>query len=413
MKTWLLAFVTTMVTAAGATGAEQGVQKVALWRLRALGIAPQVVDTIRKVFEGELGRLDGVSLVDPSGVGRLLEDNPELAACTAQAECLARAGKLLGAELVIGAVVGLLDTDYSLDAKLVDVRTGRELRRITRSWQGTGDELVAAARELAVRLLRPEAYKGQLVVEANTDGVEIHVDGAMLGKTPLEGPLLLSPGVHAVRLQAEGYRAVERLVEVPFGQAVRLEVDLEPLRIAQHMELSRDTWQLGIAVGIVSNTGSLNSPQVAIEAGWFLPFWGERLSLVLRNRLWGTNQSGQLQLDGQGVHPFESWVLAWSPALLAVFRPLKGSVFTPVVAAGGCFSVAWQTLEAAPFPVQSFRESAWGFEVAAGAEYTLGPGALAFEAGYLHLRLEGYGEHGGIRGLIGGFSLFGGYRFIF
>ena len=120
-----------------------------------------------------------------------------------------------------------------------------------------------------------------------------------------------------------------------------------------------------------------------------------------------------MQVQGAGVHPFEGWLLVWSPAIVVVFRPLKGSAFTPVVTAGGCFAVAWQTLEARPYPVQSFRESAWGFELSAGAEYVLGPGALGVELGYLHLRLDGYGEHGGTRGLIGGFTILGGYRFIF
>ncbi|MBW2709652.1 MAG: PEGA domain-containing protein, partial [Deltaproteobacteria bacterium] len=64
-----------------------------------------------------------------------------------------------------------------------------------------------------------------LSVSANVTGARVIVDGRTVGQTPLEDKPL-SPGTHRLRVEAEGYDAYEKRIQVESGRAVSLYVDL-------------------------------------------------------------------------------------------------------------------------------------------------------------------------------------------
>jgi hypothetical protein len=93
--------------------------------------------------------------------------------------------------------------------------------------------IVMATREPAAPaapVAEPAAALGSLVIAVTpSDGLEIMVDGVKRGEEAPVSVKELEAGPHMVVIRREGYVAVERLVEVPAGGFVPLEIALEPV----------------------------------------------------------------------------------------------------------------------------------------------------------------------------------------
>ncbi|OFV79385.1 MAG: hypothetical protein A2Y78_15150 [Acidobacteria bacterium RBG_13_68_16] len=75
----------------------------------------------------------------------------------------------------------------------------------------------------STRTARPTT--GNLLVQSDPPGARILVDGIAQGTTPL-GPLPLAAGLHVVRAEAPGFRAVEQRVTVTVGESATLVITL-------------------------------------------------------------------------------------------------------------------------------------------------------------------------------------------
>lgn len=81
--------------------------------------------------------------------------------------------------------------------------------------------LEAASLEIASQL-------GALELSCNVSGAEVRVDGRLLGRTPLGGPVRLVAGASVIQVSSEGHFDVVRRVNVDAGQLSRLNVILTP-----------------------------------------------------------------------------------------------------------------------------------------------------------------------------------------
>ncbi|HEY6210356.1 MAG TPA: PEGA domain-containing protein, partial [Gemmatimonadales bacterium] len=59
-----------------------------------------------------------------------------------------------------------------------------------------------------------------LLVEATPSG-SVYIDGQLVGTTPLGG-VVVSPGLHRLRVEHEGFLPYERTIDLPAGQTTRL-----------------------------------------------------------------------------------------------------------------------------------------------------------------------------------------------
>jgi eukaryotic-like serine/threonine-protein kinase len=102
---------------------------------------------------------------------------------------------------------------------------------------GRGGE--AAARPPAavagVAVAPAAAGKGILLVTTVPPGVEVSVDGATAGKSPLVAREL-APGKHRVAVRGRGWEARDQEVDVGAGQLAELNVKLERPRYSMHIE---------------------------------------------------------------------------------------------------------------------------------------------------------------------------------
>jgi hypothetical protein len=77
------------------------------------------------------------------------------------------------------------------------------------------------------------AYVARVTVTANVDGVQVFVDGDIVGTSPLEKPIVVDEGEHSVRYARSGYEEVMRNERAIGGTEMRWAVELAP-RGAEH-----------------------------------------------------------------------------------------------------------------------------------------------------------------------------------
>ena len=93
----------------------------------------------------------------------------------------------------------------------------------------TSDAWVKSQRGLLEqRLTAVQGRLGWLVVKVQPDGVAVALAGERVGVAPLGGPVRVVAGPQAVRLTRQGYKAVERSVDVAAGRTGLVEVTLAP-----------------------------------------------------------------------------------------------------------------------------------------------------------------------------------------
>ena len=387
---------------------------VVFWRLKALGIEAETASRINAVLRKEIGRVPGISLIEARQVDAVVSKHADLAGCQGEAECLSQLGMLTGATLVVSGVLGTLGDVFSLDIRLVDVATKQEIRRVAQTWSGEEKLLIEVMRQVATRLLKPEAYNGQLDLNVAVEGVQVFIDGDLMGRTPLAEPLKLSPGRHALKLACAGFLDYERFVDIPFNRTVPVFVEMESSMLTGVVSAreSEDWLGIGLKGGLVTNLDAFLGPQIYLEVGLRLPFWDGRLGVMLETGTYGSVEERSASDPALGRRKISADVLVWPVQLNVMMRLTPDYPFSPYLGAGGGFFLVWQTLDAEHLPEQSFRDGVFGFQVFGGMEYRLGPGAILLEGRYQYVRLPAPEKEGGMEGLLGGLGVLLGYRIL-
>ncbi len=201
---------------------------MALLRIEPLGLEPELVIRLEALFRLELERLEGVTLPTGHEVDKAAAGDAALRGCTSEPECLTGIGKKLGVAYMVSGTVGALGDSYVINLKLVEVASGKEIRRIEEPLSGSPDELIEAVRVAAYRLWAPDKLKGSIAILVDVTGAEVFLDGKQLGKTPLAQPVAnLAVGKHSLRIAARGYSDFLQDVDVRFQKSTQVVVSLQ------------------------------------------------------------------------------------------------------------------------------------------------------------------------------------------
>lgn len=202
-------------------------QRIAVWRIDALGMPPELVARLETLFRMELDRLATRPLPTRLQIDKAIGAG-SLASCSGDDRCVADIGKRVGVDVMVAGSVAALGDSYILNIKAVDVQTAKQIRRIaTDPLRGSPDELIEAIRVAAYRLLAPDQLHGSVVVLTDLVGADVALDGKSVGKTPLATPIAKLPlGTHTLRVEAAGYVPFEDKVEVRFQKSSRVVVRL-------------------------------------------------------------------------------------------------------------------------------------------------------------------------------------------
>ncbi|MBI3179641.1 MAG: PEGA domain-containing protein [Deltaproteobacteria bacterium] len=206
---------------------------VVLMPLSSLGSTDEAVGAIQRVLVGEFQKVLGKRLVTPQQVTGL---GPEVRAgletCGGVVECINEVMGGMGYDaFVVGNVAGLGE-DRVINLKLIDIRTGSEVRRTAERAFGDESQLISYMRKAAVQLVAPHLFTGAVEIVAKQTGVQITLNGEWVGSTPLTTSRLEVPaGRHALEATAEGYVPFSSMVNVAYGETKQVTIEL-PLSTA-------------------------------------------------------------------------------------------------------------------------------------------------------------------------------------
>lgn len=168
---------------------------------------------------GRAGVISAAQVVDLTKKAKKVH----LRACDGEAACLTELGRLVGASGVVFGELGGLGDVQVLSLGVVDVATGKELRRVQVSLAQADQGGVPGA---VVRLFAPDRFVGQLLVRTPVEGATIYIDGKRIARSP-SPPIRMGVGAHALRVTHPEHRDFVRFVDIAFGTEVAIDVPLE------------------------------------------------------------------------------------------------------------------------------------------------------------------------------------------
>jgi hypothetical protein len=225
----LIGLLASVFGAPGRPQAQAQNTRIALWRLKPLGLDAATADRLEVLLRAETSRMEGFSLQTRERTEGILARprNAALRKCGGETSCLCDIGKALGVDKLVTGVIGGLGDDYSFDLKLVDVRSCREERRINEALSGREDLLIGAIRRALYKLVAPELFVGSIGIDVPVEGARVLIDERQVGVTPLAAPVGgLKPGSHKLQIVKEGLSTFEDSIPVRFQAVTRVKVDL-------------------------------------------------------------------------------------------------------------------------------------------------------------------------------------------
>ena len=210
---------------AAAAGAVQGeAQRLAVLPLRVDGQVD--AETRERWTEGLRKGLErgDAALVGPAAVAPHLDGSCDRQACYDKL----RTGS--GATHVVRTTVVAKNRDFILKLDLIDATTGAVVLTEDDVCEICGAEemvtlLDSQGAMLQTRLAAMSTGPAVLILDSKPSGAVVFIDGEIVGKTPLERPVL--EGSHKIRVSLDGYVAEERELKLVNGAQERLQVDLQ------------------------------------------------------------------------------------------------------------------------------------------------------------------------------------------
>lgn len=170
-----------------------------------------------------LGR-GAAALVDPADVTPYLDGNCERQSCYDKVRANSGATHLLRTTIVAK------NRDFILKLDLIDAKTGAVAVSDEDVCEICGSEEMVSLLDsqgalLQTRLAAMGAGPAVLVLDSKPGGAVVTIDNEVVGKTPLERPLL--EGSHKIRFSLDGYVSEERELNLVNGTQEQLTVDLK------------------------------------------------------------------------------------------------------------------------------------------------------------------------------------------
>lgn len=229
-----LVFATTLGATSGAAHSSTDVSTraddriVLLGRLTALGSTSESAAATERVLVAELEGLLGSRLRRTDDLRSISDDvRSAVDDCNDESSCLLEIVAAVGWDgLLLGNVAGLGDQRV-ITLRHLDARSGKEIGRQSVQASGQERELIVQIRGAVVKLLAPERYVGMVRFEVSQPGVQIMVDGELVGSAPLSNPVVpLSVGRHAIEANGSGLVPFSEMIDVRYGEERTITISL-------------------------------------------------------------------------------------------------------------------------------------------------------------------------------------------
>jgi hypothetical protein len=215
------------------TGAAAPTRRVAVFELRAPGMAAGARDGLMAVLTEAVAKAEWLDVVSKDEIAAMLdaEAQKQLLGCD-DTECLAEIAGALDVELMIAGAVTPLGEGSVITLQLVNQRFANVMNRVSLTWPGEARHLPDAIEAAAQLLVLDPASRppATLLVGELPDQAELFLDEVGRGAAASDGTARLegvAVGVHMLRLTAPGHVARELPVVARAGAEVNINGALE------------------------------------------------------------------------------------------------------------------------------------------------------------------------------------------
>ncbi|OGJ91390.1 MAG: hypothetical protein A2268_00095 [Candidatus Raymondbacteria bacterium RifOxyA12_full_50_37] len=127
---------------------------VALNTLDAKGITKNEADVLTSKLRSELIATAGFTVLERDKMDEILKEQgfQQTGACT-QSECLVEMGQLLGVTHVIAGSLGKIGETYSINVRLISVKTGAIVRDVSQTYKGSIDDVLTSQMNIVAKKL--------------------------------------------------------------------------------------------------------------------------------------------------------------------------------------------------------------------------------------------------------------------
>ncbi|MCD6100424.1 MAG: PEGA domain-containing protein [Candidatus Marinimicrobia bacterium] len=226
---------TTVVdTSAVRNGSEEKIP-VAVMDLDANNVGESEAKALSDRLRIEIFRVGKFEVMERQRMQDILNEMKfQLSGTTTDADAI-QIGKMIGVKKIVAGSIGKVGDIYTLSVRLIDIETGKIEKTSAVDVYGTVTTVLQIAIPIVAQDIcgksRREAF-GMLCVDSEPRGVEVYINEAYKGETPVN--LTLSPGKnYKLTLLREGYKKAERAVFLAKNQILELRVALEKVPVEE------------------------------------------------------------------------------------------------------------------------------------------------------------------------------------
>ena len=242
---------------------------VAVLPVLAYEVDEALVQAETQALLDEIDEVAGLQSISPQDV--VAESSTfglQVEGCDRDLSCLAEAGRYSRAHMALEVRLTGLGGTLNVALRLIDTVKTAELTRVAEPMPDDPQARSRQTHRLAVAVLNPNAYVGDLSVTCPTLGAEVYLDDKLLGQTPLDPQKNIPAGLHVLRMSKAGFSDINRFVDVVYNRASTVQVDFN------------DTTVAGVIVEQVSPTGFGQLFLLTNEAGLEVRVDGEPVGVT-------------------------------------------------------------------------------------------------------------------------------------
>jgi hypothetical protein len=131
---------------------------IAVNNLEGRGVTPDEAATLSDVLRTELLNTGRYKVMERTQMEAILKEQgfQQSGACSDQ-QCMVEMGQLLGAELLVAGSIGKVGKAYSINVRIISIRTSEIVKNVSHNYSGAIEELLTSEiKKVAIKLATPD-----------------------------------------------------------------------------------------------------------------------------------------------------------------------------------------------------------------------------------------------------------------
>ncbi len=229
---------------------------IAVFEFEARGIPENEAKVLTDRFRSVLVSTNKFVVVEREKVQLILEEIGLQLSGALAGDAYSKAGKLLGVDRIITGTIGKVDNTYTVDLRVISVKSGKVVGTVSENVSGSRENLIALLERLAKRFagIRTALRKFTVKIFSDPGSGSVYVDGKYVGLSPVA--VQLTEGVHHIRIQQSGFKPWEGDVTVSKNEKVLAKLEKQESRWKRWLWIGAGTLVAGGGIAAAVLLGS-------------------------------------------------------------------------------------------------------------------------------------------------------------